>query len=82
MVFDAKICIYNTNKNRRKKELELLTHQPSLLDSLPPLRALEVLDQEVCTLLIPFILLIVYNMLLCLHNIKILLTNSHPFESS
>ena len=82
MVFIAKLCIYNTNKNRRKKELELLTHQPGLLDSLPPLRALEVLDQEVCIMLIPLILLIVYKRLLCLHCIKMLLTNSHPLGSS
>ena len=81
MVFEAKMCIFNANRNKRKKELELLTHQPSPLYSLPPLRALEVLDQEVCTTLIPFLLLVVYKMLLCLHCIKMLLTNSHPFGS-
>ena len=82
MVFSAKLCIYNANKNRRKKELELLTHQSGPLDSLPPLRALEVLDQEVCIMLIPFILLIVDKMLLCLHCIEMLLTNSHSLGSS
>ena len=81
MVLDAKRCIFNANKNRKKKELELLTPQASPLDSLPPLRALEALDQEVCTMLIPFILLFVYKMLLCLHYIKMLLTNSHSFGS-
>ena len=64
MVFEAKMCIFNANRNRQKKELKLLTPQPSPLDLLPPLRALEVLDQEVCTMLIPFTLLIVYKMLL------------------
>ena len=63
MVFDAKMCIFNANRNRKKKELELLTPQPSPLGSLPPLRALEVLDQEVCTMLLSFILLIVYKIL-------------------
>ena len=80
MVFDTKMCICNANKNRKKKELELPTPQPSTLDSLPPLRALEVLDQEVCTMLIPFILLFVYKMLLCLHCIKMLLTTPIPLK--
>ena len=81
MVFEAKMCIFNANRNRQNKELKLLTAQPGPLDSLPPLRALEVLDQEVCTMFIPFTLLIVYKMLLCLHCIKILLTNSHSLGS-
>ena len=81
MVFDAKMCIFNANRNRQKKELKLLIVQPGPLDSLPSLRALEVLDQEVCTMFIPFTLLFVHKMLLCLHCIKILLTNSHPFGS-
>ena len=59
MVFDAKLGIFNANRNWMRRELKLLTPQPSPLDSLPPLRALEVLDQDVCIMLIPFILLFI-----------------------